>query len=252
MQGKMRKDLYKELFEVENYHWWHDHKRKVVHQMIKKYAQKGRVLDLGVGTGKILAELKAKGWQVSGVEGEKEALTWSKKRGITLKLLDIESQRLPFVKESFDLVLGLDVLEHVVNEKSVLAEIKRVLKPNGVLILTLPAYQWLFSYWDKMLGHQRRYTASTLRKKLAQAGLTIEHISYYCSLFLLPAVLVRIYKSLFTRQKQAVSDFKTTPLAYVSVPLLTLYTSLERKLLNFTSLPFGLSVIGVAYKKNEE
>ncbi|MFH2062025.1 MAG: methyltransferase domain-containing protein, partial [Candidatus Beckwithbacteria bacterium] len=71
----MRQDLNKELFNVENNHWWHQHKRKLVHQLIQKYVSKpGVVLDVGAGTGKLLEELKLNGWQVSGVDGAIEAV----------------------------------------------------------------------------------------------------------------------------------------------------------------------------------
>ena len=167
MQGKMRTDLYQELYEVENTHWWHKHKRATVHQMIKKYiTNKGSVLDIGSGTGKILEELKQYGWDVSGVDGASEAVVWSKKRGITTHQVDFVKNKLPFNNDSYDLVLALDLLEHVPNDEQILQEMYRVLKPGGTAVITVPAYQWLYNYWDEMLGHQRRYSMSELKKKI--------------------------------------------------------------------------------------
>ena len=155
----MRQDLYPELFEVEDSHWWHQHKRQIVHKLIKVFAdKKGRVLDIGAGTGRILSELKQMGWQVKGIDTEKQAAKQSQKREIELKLIDIDKQILPFKANSFEVVLCLDSLEHLTNEVKVLKEIIRVTKPGGIIILTVPAYQWLYSYWDKMLGHKKRYS----------------------------------------------------------------------------------------------
>lgn len=242
---EMRKDLYKELYEVENQHWWHHHKRAIVHQLIERFASKGMVLDVGAGTGKTLAELKTKGWLAVGLDSEQEAVEWSKKRGIKVRRCDLETEKFPFRSNQFELVLALDVLEHIGDEKEVLSEIRRVLKPKGIVIITVPAYQRLFNYWDKMLGHQRRYTVKLLKKRLQKAGFKISYLSYFCLLFLPLAILVRFIKRLSGKKTQTISDFQTTPLAPISIPLLKLYAKIELLLLQYLSLPFGLSIVGV-------
>jgi len=242
----MRKDLYKELFEVENKHWWHDHKRKLIHQMINKFAEKGKVLDIGAGTGKILSELKIKDWEIEGIDGEKEAVKWSQKRGIKIQQADIE-KKLGFNKNSFELILVLDVIEHLNNDRQVLKEINRVLKPRGIAIITVPAYQWLFNYWDKMLGHKRRYSRKSLKNIINLDMFKIEHLGY-SSMFIFPvAIAVRLVKKLTGKIKT--SDFQTTPLAFISVPIIKFLNYIERMLLSAISLPFGLSVICVIRKK---
>ena len=248
MKGKMHQDLYRELFEVENSHWWHHHKRGVVHQMIRKFTRKGRVLDVGTGTGKILEELQRKGWEVTGVDGEKEAIIWCKKRGVIVKQADINKEKLPFAAAKFDLVLMLDVLEHISDEQGIIKEIKRALKPGGVLIVTVPAYQWLYSYWDKMMGHERRYSCGSLKKLMANNGFNILYLSYFSCLVLFPAILVRFFKSLFKVKEEPISDFQTLPLKLISEPILRSYVFLEQILLKFVKLPFGLSLILVARK----
>lgn len=248
MQGKMRHDLYQELFRVENQHWWHLHKRLVIHQFIEKYVTRGRVLDVGAGTGKILSELKLKGWQVIGVDGEKEAIFFSKKRDVPVKLVDLEKGKLLFKRNHFDLVLVLDILEHLKDDGGILKEIKRVIKVNGLVLITVPAYCWLFSYWDKMLGHQRRYSKTLLEKKLKKAGLEVIYLGYFFSLFLFPALLVRLVKTFLGNKKHQVSDFQTTPFRSISLPIIKVYGKIERELLHFLKLPFGLSILCVAQK----
>ena len=243
----MRQDLYQELYTVENDHWWHQHKRNVVKQFINQFARKGKVLDIGSGTGKILEELKNNGWQVYGVDGEKEAIVWSQKRGINCQLLDVTKEKLPFADNYFDLVLALDFLEHIPDEHSVIDEIKRVVKRGGVLIITVPAYQQLFSYWDKMLGHQRRYNKKSLNHLFSEQKLQVIFCSYYFSLLLFPAVLTRFLKQ--RNKKTNKSDFKEVPLKPIILPLISLYTLLEKQMLKIIALPFGLSLICVTQKQ---
>ncbi|MFC1626931.1 class I SAM-dependent methyltransferase [Patescibacteria group bacterium] len=242
----MRKDLYKELFEVENKHWWHDHKRKVIHQMIDKYANQGKVLDIGAGMGKILKELQIRDWQVYGVDSENQAVRWSQKRGIKIKRRDIEKD-LGFKSNSFDLVLALDVIEHLKDDQEMLNKIADVLKKQGVAIITVPAYQWLFNYWDEMLGHKRRYTTQSLKNIISADKFEIEYLGYF-SMFIFPvAMIVRIIKKIFGTTET--SDFQTTPWPWISVPVIKFFNYIERMLLSVISLPFGLSVICVIRKK---
>jgi len=244
----MRQDLYQELFQVEDSHWWHQHKRNIVHQFINKlFTHPGKVLDLGAGTGKILSELKTKGWQVQGVDSSPQALKWSQKRGIKLKLADSAKQPLPFPSNHFDLILVLDFLEHLKSESRTLLSINKILKKSGYLIITVPAYPRLYSYWDKMLGHYRRYDKAALQEVLKNNGFKINQITYFFSFSLIPAILVRIIKKIFNRKQG--SDFQTTPIPWLSIPILKCLGSIEKILLNFINLPFGLSILCLAQKK---
>ena len=243
----MRKDLYQELYHIENNHWWHQHKRKLVHQLIEKYSSKpGKVLDVGAGTGKLLYELKIKGWQIDGIDGDYEAIKYCKQRRVKISQHDVK-KRLPFKTNSFELVTALDVLEHVKDDKKLLVELKRVVKSKGMIIITVPAYQWLFSYWDKMLKHFRRYTKGDLVKLGKQSRLKLKLISYYSSFFLVPAIMVRLLKS--KKANQAKSDFQTTPLPLVSIPILGILAMIERLLLKIIRLPLGMSLVCV-FQKN--
>lgn len=243
----MRLDLYQELYQVEDNHWWHIHKRRLVHQLIGKYtSKKGKVLDIGAGTGKLLEEFKLKGWEVKGVDGEFEAVRQSKRRGIVIKKHDIK-KRLPFEGSSFDLVTSLDVLEHLKDDQGLLKEMKRVVKPKGMILVTVPAYQWLYSYWDKMLGHFRRYGKNELVRLGEGIQLKLVFVSFYSSFFLLPAILVRSIKSKL--KEQSLSDFQTTPLAFISIPILNILALIERLLIRIISLPLGMSLVCV-FQKN--
>jgi len=248
MQGKMRQDLYQELYEVENTHWWHWHKRAVVQSLLQKFASKGSVLDIGSGTGKILEELKEQGWKVAGIDGEKEAKEWSKKRGIEIALGDVSKSALPFKDNSFDAVLALDILEHLPNDANLLNEAKRIVKENGIIIITVPAYSWFFTYWDTMLGHQRRYSKKDVEKLSHACKVKTLFISYYMAGLLLPFLVIRLFKQLTQTNSIPQSDFKIMPLASISLPLVSTYCKWEQQLLRKRTLPFGLSLVWAVQK----
>jgi methionine biosynthesis protein MetW len=247
-QGIMRQDLYQELYEVENSHWWHKHKRQVVHYFIQKFSKKGKVLDIGSGTGKILEELRSNNWSVVGVDGSSDAINFCQKRKISIKNIDVNQQLLPFKNDQFDLVLCLDFLEHINNEKKLLKEVHRVLKNQGILIFTVPAFQFLFSYWDKMLGHKRRYTSKGIRSLIQKNNYNVHYISYYFFFIFLPAIIIRFIKKLFN--KKQISDFQTLPIKHISVPIVKLFNIIELFMLKRFKLPLGLSIICVV-SKNE-
>jgi len=241
-QGAMRQDLYPELYRVEDQHWWHRQKRQVIHQLIRQYAPKpGRTLDVGCGAGKLLLELEQLGWQAEGVD---TVLSQGKRRGLTLKKANLQTQPLPYPANHFDLVICLDTLEHMSDDKRLAAEMARVAKPGGIMIISVPAYQRLFSYWDAMLGHFRRYNKPRLLRAVPGKCL---FVSYYFSFLLLPAIIIRIAKAVL-RQKQQ-SDFAADPLPVLTHGFVGLLGSLELLWLKRYPIPFGLSLAGVWQKR---
>lgn len=248
MSGLMRQDLYAELYHVENSHWWHQHKRTIVKQLISRM-KPGKALDIGCGTGKIIEELNQAGWQCVGVDKSALAQKEGLKRGLKISIADA-GKKLPFPDKCFRLVLALDFLEHVKNDQKVVREIKRVLKPSGMIIASVPAYSTLYSYWDKMLGHFRRYSKSDLIQLMKANNLEINFISYYFSWLLLPAVIIRKIKELL--KIKTVSDFQTNTNNKPVIYLIKFLSRVELKLLKYIKLPFGLSLICAATPKSSQ
>ena len=240
----MRKDFYKDLYKKEESHWWHKSKRRFVRWLITTHTTKNNltILDVGCGTGKNMEELSQFG-NVWGVDVADEALSFCKKRGL-INIKKGEAEHLPFNKESFDVVCVLDVLEHV-DDKLTVKEIKKVLRNEGFIIVTVPAYDWLWSKWDEMLGHKRRYTKRQLGDVLKKEGFIIKKITYIHSLLVIPLYIFRKLKQLSSKPYS--SDFKEGNRIINSI---FLYISeLEQKWINCSDMPFGTSVLCIAQKK---
>lgn len=240
----MRKDLYQELYSLENSHWWHISKRKIVRKLIEKYnhLEDPKILDVGCGTGKNMEDLKSLGI-VYGLDSSPDAISFCKKRGLK-NLILAYAEKTHFKKSSFDIVTLLDVLEHTDDYKT-LKEVYRILKINGLLVITVPAFNWLWSSWDVVLHHQRRYTTNNLVRILKKENFEVIKISYIYSFLVLPALVIRTLKSFFFK-KLYPSDFKLSSSFFNQ--LMLKFTDVEAFLIILISIPIGTSIIAVAKK----
>lgn len=242
----MQKFLYQDLFKLEETHWWHIAKRKTVKNLLKRHLKKGKnkILDIGCGAGKNIESLQDLG-TVWGIDSSPEAIKFCKKRGLkNLKLGRAEETKFP--ANFFDLVTLLDVLEHTDDNKALL-ESRRILKQKALLVVTVPAFPILWSKWDEVLHHKRRYTKHALRKLLEKKGFEILNISYMHSYLLLPYLTVRPIKSIISPNNYS-SDFEiNSPLIN---RLFTALANLERAFITKGLIPLGLSLVVVAQKDN--
>ncbi len=238
----MKNYLYDDLYLLEDTHWWHLSKRKLVLDVLSRISKnkKMKLLDLGCGTGKNL-EAFSRYTQVSGIDNSPQAVFYCKKRGFSRVLL-AHADALPFKYNSFDIVTMLDVLEHI-DEESALAEIKRVLKPNGTLLITVPAYQFLWSQWDEVLGHKRRYTTKSLKRVITKNNFVVKKISYFYSFIVLPAYLIRLVKSKRSSNTYS-SDFQLNNSFLNRILYFT--SSVERSAMKRMPILFGTSIFCIA------
>lgn len=227
--------------------WWHVAKRKTAKACLERYSRSvagKRVLDIGCGTGAMMEDLVALGADVCGIDSSPQAVSFCKKRDLKNVQLGNLERQLPLPDNFFSAVTCLDVLEHIASDEKLLAEIYRVLKPAGLLVISVPAYQVFWTYWDEMLGHKRRYLLRGLTKKLIKAGFIVEKGTYLFS-FLLPGLGLRLLKHWFGVRT---SDFTSSVHLVLNRPLLFL-CDLERLVAERWGLPFGVSIFAVARKK---
>jgi SAM-dependent methyltransferase len=187
----MEEHVYRQLYELEDNHWWFRGRRAVIQAMLARTPLAGqpRILDAGCGTGRNLIEYARLG-EASGIDPSPDAVAFCRARGLDqVKQSGIE--QLPFPDAGFDLVTATDVLEHIAEDRAAASELRRVTKPGGRLLVTVPAYEWLWSQHDDSHQHQRRYTLRRLRSTLTGAGWRPVLQTYFNSILLAPIALVR-------------------------------------------------------------
>jgi SAM-dependent methyltransferase len=182
---------YREQFELEDRHWWFRVRRRVISSLLTRASlpPSPRILDAGCGTGRNLLEFGKLG-QATGVDVSPQAVEFCRGRGVE-NVRQAAVEQLPFEASTFDVLLATDVIEHVDDDMTVLRELRRVAAREARLILTVPAYQWLWSAHDESVHHRRRYTARRLRERVLAAGWAPTVETYFFSTVLPPVVLVR-------------------------------------------------------------
>jgi SAM-dependent methyltransferase len=250
----MTPDEYKFLYELEERHWWFVGMRRIVAALLDGAAPAGagRILDAGCGTGLMLSWLRRYGKQSSviGLDYNSLALRYSAQRGEG-PLVEASIAAMPFPSNSFDLVTTFDVLDSfpVPGAAAPFAELARVLKPGGVLLVRVPAFQFLYSQHDRAVYTEHRYTARELRQRLEEQGLTVARTTYAMAI-LFPVALV--WRWLTRSQHDSPqSDVRPLPgpLRWLNSPLAGLL-AIEAAWLRWLPwrLPFGLSVMALARK----
>ena len=240
----MQPYLYDDLYELEDTHWWHRAKRRLVSNLIVRCAarKRPRILDVGCGTGKNI-EAWSRFGPSSGIDSEPRAIAYCKKRGIS-NVCQGRAEHTGLPASSVDVVTMLDVLEHT-EDMIVLSEIARILSKGGIFIVTVPAYPWLWSTWDVVLHHKRRYTKNKLRRALSASGFNTLYTSHVFSFLVIPVVLIRFVKSRLPEDQYG-SDFRLNPRAMNRI--LYILCILEQSVMKIMPLPFGTSIVCVAQK----
>lgn len=240
---------YEEMYKLESFYWWFVARRRLLDSFVSQVAQDfGRpvILDVGCGTGINFSVLGERGTTFCSDFSE-EALRFSKSRGIE-DLVRSQVESLPFASSAFDIVTALDMLEHVDDDLAALKELSRVTNDGGVVVITVPAYGFLWSEHDEALHHRRRYSASELRNKLTNTGFEVERISYYITLLFFPILFVRFIQSVTKTSIHAKTSHVILPKWLNS--LLIGILGFERFLLKWINFPFGVSIVCLARKRS--
>jgi 2-polyprenyl-3-methyl-5-hydroxy-6-metoxy-1,4-benzoquinol methylase len=234
-----------EMAAFEDHHWWFVGKRLLVSSLLAERLRRPglRILDVGCGTGGVLSGLSAYGTTI-GVDRSPRALHHSRVRGVT-HVAAADMDRLPFGAAAFDLVIMLDVLEHFADEAAVLRDVRRLLRPDGALLVSVPAFQALFSEHDVALQHFRRYAAPQLRRALEANGFDVRRLTYTNVAALGPAAIVRGLLPRLGVRRPAGTDFREHA-EWVNRLLIATYRLEAATLRVLPRLPAGLSVAALA------
>jgi 2-polyprenyl-3-methyl-5-hydroxy-6-metoxy-1,4-benzoquinol methylase len=224
---------------------WATHRANLISEVMKLCGAKV-MWEVGSGDGNVAISLKDRNLAVIGIEPLAAGANVTTAAGIRTYLGTLEALCLP--ANSIDLIGAFDVVEHIEYPEGLLNEIHRVLKPNGTLILSAPAHQFLYSDFDKSIGHFRRYSRSKLQNVLEDVGFRENKLEYIFSIFVVPAILLRVVPTLFGRNRDSKatiqSDKRMNKILSIFTPLIRVLLRCER----YVNLPFGLSLMSVSKK----
>ena len=234
-----------QLVDLEDSYWWHVAKRQLVTRLLDKYCPApGRLVEGGIGSGRNLLEFEQMGYDVTGFDLMPESVAHVRSRGIEDVRVHDLGDPWPVDAGSLKAVVLLDVLEHVEFPVDVLRHVHQSLSDDGAVIVTVPAYPWLYSRWDEQLGHFRRYTVREFRRQANEAGFRVQWLNHWNSFTLPAAVAVRSWERLFPRRDQPdfpqISDFTNSALQSAAAA--------ERWVMDRLPVPAGLSLAGVLCK----
>lgn len=239
----MESKEYQRMVEAEQRSWWFRGRRRVLDAVIGRLELPGEasILDIGCGTGGNLKMLMRHG-RVTAVEFFETAAELAREQA-GCEVMRGAAEALPIRDERFDLITMFDVLEHLDDEAPALAEVSRLLAPQGSFFFTVPAFMFLWSGHDVALHHRRRYRRRDLQRVLERAGLRVQWLSYY-NAGLFPAVAaVRVARRLIGGGQSAADVAQGEG---VVANALEAFFAAERHLVGRVPLPFGVSLIGVA------
>jgi SAM-dependent methyltransferase len=207
----MDRDYELQTHGAEDRHWWYRGRRTVLERVIASLAlpPDARILDAGCGSGRNMIELARHG-SVTGVELSRTSVEVARSRG-SGEVIEGSVIELPFERDSFELAVSLDVIEHLEDDLGALRELRRVVVPGGLLLLTVPAYPWLWSGHDEINHHHRRYTRRALQNVARQAGWDQVRTTYFNSLLLPVAIILRLLERVNTRTTESSLDLWVPP-----------------------------------------
>jgi SAM-dependent methyltransferase len=244
----MNAEEYLKLAEVERTHWYYAGKRKFVQTWLRRARPpqaSDLLLDCGAGTG-LFAEEMAAHCRVMVLDDHEEALRMLRARFQPEQILSLAGDRVPLPDESLEYVTALDVLEHTPDDTAVVQSFHRLLKPGGVAVVTVPAGMALWSDWDVVLHHFRRYSRPRLRALFPEAQWEIVHVNY-TNVLVYPAVwLVRKWRKWFPAKSANARAEDKVPVRWLNRLLRAQFVGLALRRL---PMPFGVSLVLVARKR---
>lgn len=235
--------------EVEATHWWFVVRRRLFAAELQRMGipRNAHILDVGTSTGTNLRMLRDNGYpNVSGLDFSADAIRYCAQKGFDgVRQGDVCA--IPYDSGSFDLVLATDIIEHVDDDITALREIRRVLRPGGQALVTVPAFQSLWGLQDNVSQHKRRYRISQLLQVARTAGLQPMRWYYFNFILFIPILIAR---RIIKAAKVEVKSENQLNTPFVNRLLKTIFL-LDVTLAPFLPIPFGVSALTILRKEGD-
>ena len=245
----MDPSIYRRMAAVEDTHWWFAARRMICDQMVDRLnlPPAATIIEPGCGTGGNFPMLMRHG-RLYAMDTDPLALRFAASRGLAELEKGSLPDNIPFGDTKFDLVFMTDVLEHLDDENGSLLALRTRLKPGGKLLLTVPAFSWLWSEHDESHHHRRRYRAGQLKEIVSGAGFKVEYLSHYNTILFPAIAAVRTLQRLRGSATNGTNGHHdlSMPSRSINTMLRRVFAS-ERHLLSFARIPFGVSLILLAH-----
>lgn len=245
----MKETIYENIRELGEHNWWFFVQGRIIQYFLGN-CLKGKnnlnILDAGCGTGRLFGILSPYG-EIYGVEPHQGAGQLCREKGYK-KVLNDSVEKIDFPDNTFDVIVCVDVLEHVKQDQKALKECHRLLKKSGFFLITVPAGQMFFSKNEKQYGHYRRYDKTPFQAKMCCAGFRISMITHFNFLLLPPIVFVRKIMDILISMgivKEPMGELESPELLN---SMFKYIFGLELRLLKKFRIPYGLSLLAVARK----
>ena len=231
---------------VERFHWWFSVRRKLLRSILPSLPLPldALALDIGCGTGSNLKLLRAEGLSVIGLDHSLYALSLAK-MNTQHPFINGDLNKLPVRSGSIGLIIAMDILEHLEDDRSGIRECFQALKREGILILTVPAFKWLWGIQDLVTQHKRRYKRKEILNLLTMEGFEIVKSSYFNFFLFFPILLARRTTHLLGLKIRSENE--------INSPLLNSFLKgiflLEPHILKHFSFPIGVSILCIARKR---
>jgi SAM-dependent methyltransferase len=243
----MQDELIKTEKNLDETYWWFVGRRMVLDTVLRWFGKRTHVaVDIGCGSGGNLELLAHHADVVMGVDRSPAALELAAAHGF--QTANADGQALPLADCSVDLLSALDVLEHLDDDMRAFEEFHRVLRPAGLLLVTVPAYRFLWSEHDEALMHRRRYVASELHVKLTRSGFRVVKRSYAVFFTFFPIVFYRLFRGLFPKDPFAPKASHIELPGFLNNVLIQLLR-FEAWMTRRINLPWGTSIVALAQRE---
>lgn len=241
-------------YDLGKEYWWLKGKYKIIDSFIKLFSKRFiknsvniNILDYGCGPGNMLDYLSKYG-MVYGIDYSEKAIEFCRLRGY-LNTLAEKTLPIKFPNNHFDIITSIDVLEHIEDDSAVIAELFRLLKPGGLLFVTVPAFQILWGAHDEIYGHKRRYLKKYIVKKFELNNMIVIKSTYFEFIFFFPLLFARTIKKIILWKNNKKDDFYPVP--SIINKFLTWMIFCEYYCIKYFNMPLGPTLLIVAQKKNE-
>jgi len=245
----MHEDCYHQMYLNEEHHWWFKSKVDIVKELTHKFVGRDlkslKVLDAGCGTSFLSKSIVSNLHNLYNVDNDQLSLYYSKKRGV-VNIVQADLNIMPFSDNSFDLTFCMDVIEHNEDDRYLVGELSRVIKPGGIIIASVPALMQLWSPQDVKLDHFRRYKIKQF-SELFEDKFEVLKASYCNTLLFPPIYLLRKIFNIFPNITKDKDELEINN-KFINNILYKIFSQ-EAKLLKNINLPVGVSCIVVARKK---